>query len=664
MRAFPSRLSLIRFSAAIFLLVAWNNLIAQDTRTATAGAPPVPVILISIDTLRADHLSCYGYRNLKTPAIDELAAKGTLFSQASSQIPVTLPSHLSLFTSTYPFANGIEENGERVPPGLTTLASVLESHGYATAAFIGGYFLAREFGLDQGFGLYDSPFSGHMEGSGAAAALKRPAGEVLADARQWLGSHSSPSAAPFFVFIHLFDLHHPYTEPESFRAQHPASEYDAELAYTDSRLGEFWQFLKDRGLFSRSLIVLTADHGESLGDHGESTHGYFIYQSTLRVPLIIHWPVQGSGADQGTGVRDQGPGSVPVPPVRRSRVDEPAGLIDVVPTILQFLDLAQPPSFQGKSLLDLLAPGASPAPREVYSESLYAHDKFGWAPLRSLRAGDFKYIDAPEPELYSLASDPGEQHNLISDHAAVARALRTRLLDLRKRFAGEGVPAPAEISPEALANLHALGYLGFSTAYAGKDTTGPDPKSRLAEYRLYLHALELSQTGHVSEAVAMFREILEEDNQNLPAHDDLADCYFQVHRLYDAAGELRAALALDPHDVRAEELLGSVWLEAGDKPRARAEFERLLRFAPRDYTAHLGLGLLDADAGHLDDAARDFQAALETRPDSAEAHDRLGETYVKKGDYGAAVREFRKALELSPGLASARASLRRLGTKE
>lgn len=646
------------FSPCIFfvgLRLVASNLGAQDVRPAAGRAPSVPVILISIDTLRADHLSCYGYRNLKTPSIDALTVNGTLFSQTSSQIPITLPSHLSLFTSTYPFANGIEENGEHVPPGAITIAAILQSHGYSTAAFIGGYFLAREFGLDQGFDSYDSPFTGRMEGSGAGAALKRPAADVLADARQWLANHSSASGAPFFVFIHLFDLHHPYTEPESFRAQYPASEYDAELAYTDSMLGQFWQFLKDRGIFSRSLIVLTADHGESLGDHGESTHGYFIYQSTLRVPLIVHWPDERASGGTASALAGS---------ARPVRIDEPVGLIDVAPTIVQFLGLPQPASFQGKSFLDLFAAGAPPARRDVYSESLYAHDKFSWAPLRALRVGEFKYIDAPDPELYDLSRDPDEQHNLISDHPAVAGALRARLGELRQRFASSGAPGQPQISTDALANLRALGYLGFSSAYVAKDTTGPDPKSRLAEYRLYLRALELSQTGHVSEAAAMFREVLEEDNQNLPAHDELADCYFQLRQFYDAAGELRAALALDPHDVRAEELLGSVWLEAGDKPRARAEFERLLGFAPGDYTAHFGLGLLDADAGRPDDAVRDFEAALQAQPDSADAHDRLGETYVKKGDYGAAAREFRRALELNPGLASARESLRRLGVKE
>jgi choline-sulfatase len=620
-------------------------------------ASQVPVILISIDTLRADHLSCYGYQHLETPAIDALAAGGTLFSEASSQIPITLPSHLSLLTWTYPFANGIEENGERVPEGAVTLAGVLQSHGYRTAAFIGGYFLAREFGLDQGFSLYDAPFSGHIEGSGAAAALKRPAAEVLAGARKWLDDRgSTPSSSPFFLFIHLFDLHHPYTEPESFRTRYAASEYDAELAYADSELGEFWQFLRHRGLFSRTLIVLTADHGESLGDHGESTHGYFIYQSTLHVPLIIHWPEQDSRKTPAGA-----PPSAPEPEL----IVKAVGLIDVAPTILQVLGLPRPESFQGRSLLDLLASGASSSqPREIYSESLYAHDKFGWAPLRALRMGDFKYIAAPAPELYNLADDPGEDHNLVSDHPAVARALGARLAELRRRYARaakSGVPAPPEMTPEALANLHALGYLGFSAAYAGRDTSGPDPKARLAEYRQYLRALELSQTGHVSDAIAAYREVLDEDAGNLPAHDDLAEYYFQLRRFFDAASESRAALAIDSHDERSGELLGSVWLEIGDKARARAEFERLLGFAPKNYRAHFGLGLLDENAGRLDDALRDFQAAINSRPDAPEAHDRLGEIYVKEDDSRDAAREFRCALRLNPQLSAARDSLRRLG---
>jgi choline-sulfatase len=644
-RAIAAALAHLSLLLAALVLPA-GELRARNYPLTVPPRPPVPVILISVDTLRADHLGCYGDTGVKTPSIDVLATGGTLFSQVSSQVPVTLPSHFSLFTSTYPFANGVEENGERVPPGLPTLAEVLGSHGYATAAFIGGYFLAREFGLDRGFSVYDSPFAGHLEGEGVAAALKRPAGDVLADARTWLADHDRASGPPFFLFVHLFDLHRPYTEPEKFRAQYPGSEYDAELVYADGALGDFWRFLQERGLFSRSLIVLTADHGESLGDHGESTHGYFIYQSTLRVPLIIHWPeAQSRGR------------VVPAP----AHVDEPVGLIDLAPTILQFLDLPVPGSFQGISLLPLLGGGASEPVREVYSESPYAHDKFGWSPLRALRAGDFKYIDAPQPELYDLAHDPGEDHNLVASRVAVAAALRDQLGELRKRFASTSGLIQTSVSPDTVRNLHALGYFGFKASYVGHDTSGPDPKDRVGEYREYLRALELSQTGHANEAAATYREILEDDSQNLPAHDDLGDCYLQLRRFFDAAREARAALAIDPRDIQAAELLGSVWLEAGDKAQARAAFEQLLTFAPDDYAAHFGLGLLDQNAGHPDDALRHFQAALRVRPDSADAHDRMGEIYLKQGDYGSAAGEFRRALELNPELSAARDSLRRLG---
>ena len=255
----------------------------QPVPEGTAG--PAPVILISVDTLRADHLSCYGYTRLETPHIDSLARGGTLFAEISSQAPITLPSHVSLFTSTYPFANGIRENAQVLPPGAVTLATVLAAQGYNTAAFIGGYFLERRFGLAQGFQTYDSPFDTRV--IKGALDLKRPASQVLDGAEHWLEQNSGH---PFFLFVHLFDLHQPYDAPAAYRARAPQSEYDQELAYVDDSLGGFFDFLAQSGLDRRALVVLFSDHGESLGDHGENTHGYFIYRSTLHVPLIFHWP--------------------------------------------------------------------------------------------------------------------------------------------------------------------------------------------------------------------------------------------------------------------------------------------------------------------------------------------------------------------------------------
>jgi arylsulfatase A-like enzyme len=254
--------------------------------SATAGGPP-PVILVSVDTLRADHLSCFGYTRLETPRIDSLAQGGTVFTEISSQAPITLPSHVSLFTSTYPFSSGIRENAQLLPPGAMTLATVLAAQGYKTAAFIGGYFLDRQYGLAQGFQTYDSRFD--RRGIKRAVDLKRPASQVIQAAEQWLGQNSG---APFFLFVHLFDLHQPYDAPAAYHARAPASEYDQELAYVDDSLGKFFEFLARSGLDRRALLVLFSDHGESLGDHGENTHGYFIYRSTLHVPLIFHWPLE------------------------------------------------------------------------------------------------------------------------------------------------------------------------------------------------------------------------------------------------------------------------------------------------------------------------------------------------------------------------------------
>src|SRR5207247_2395121 len=248
--------------------------------TAETQAPS-SVILISVDALRADRLSCYGYRKQRTPGIDTISQGGTLFWQPSAQVPLTLPSHVSLLTSTYPFVNGIEDNGQQLGPNVVTLATILKSRGYATAAFVGGFVLDRRFGLNQGFDFYDSPFDLHRRRGIDPGDVKRLGEEVVRAANHWLEENSGQ---PFFLFLHLYDLHTPYDLPAALRKRFPGPGYEAELAYVDEVLGGFWSALAQQRLLEKALVVFTSDHGESLGDHGESTHGYFIYQSTLRVP--------------------------------------------------------------------------------------------------------------------------------------------------------------------------------------------------------------------------------------------------------------------------------------------------------------------------------------------------------------------------------------------
>jgi arylsulfatase A-like enzyme len=541
-----------RMAVSFVVLSAFGNIHA---------AAPTPVILVSIDTLRADHLSAYGYRSVQTPNIDAFAEQGTLFAHADSQIPLTLPSHTSLFTSTYPFQNRIEENAERVPPGAVTLASVLKSHGFKTAAFVASVFLEREMGLDQGFDFYDSPFrfeafsplSGSMFFGGAsrnryAARDRRDGALVVRAALEWLAANRDQ---PVLVFLHLYDLHKPYR----------LASYDAEVGYTDQVLGTFRKALIAGGWWDRSLVVLLSDHGESLDEHGEASHGYFIYQSTLAVPLIFHWPA----------------GSRPLHP----REEQPAGLIDVSPTILDFLHLPAPPSFEGASLL-------SGAARAIYAESLHAHDSFGWSPLKSIREGSFKYIEAPKPELYNLREDPGEKTNILDKNPAEAKRLRGELVKLVARYSAKQKVAASGVSPETRALLGSLGYLAPGPG-AKLGGSGADPKDRLPEFQLYEQAMVFLYERRLSEATATLRQLLVQDPHNTLARRDLGDCHLQQH----------------------------------EYAQARANFQQVIAAAPDDYVSQYELGIADEHLGSWKEAEEHLEAACKLAPEAAQCRKEL-----------------------------------------
>ena len=534
-----------------------------------------PVVLISIDTLRADHLGIYGYRRITTPNIDSFAQGGTVFANIACQTPLTLPSHTSLFTSTYPFENGIQENAEVVPQGAVTLAGVLRERGYKTAAFIGSVFLEREMGLDQGFETYDSPFhfeafsplSGDLFFGGLenpyAVRDRRDGSLVVAAALHWMSVHRGEDV---FVFVHLFDLHAPYSVPESAR-RNSISPYDAKLEYADELIGRLKTGLVREGLWDKSLAILLSDHGEGLGDHGESTHGYFIYQSTLHVPLMFHWPAGATGQ-----------------PVR---IDRPGGLIDVSPAILDFLHVAAPSSFEGTSLFDT-------RPRAVYSETRYAHDSFGWSPLRSVRKDAYKYIDAPKPELYDLRKDPAERSNIVLGNPAEARALRA---ELAKVLANHARPTPTQTAAASPQTEKLLASLGYVAPGPRTHTTagGPDPKDRLPEYLLYQKSMEAVKQRRLNTAVAILRQILAGDSTNTLARRDLASCYLDLH----------------------------------DDAKARADFEKVVAAAPNDYASQFGLGLADKHLGFINDARAHIETACHLAPQAVQCQHELDE--LKQG---------------------------------
>jgi Flp pilus assembly protein TadD len=578
-----------------------------------ARAEPASVILISVDTLRADRLSCYG-GSVRTPHIDELARGGTLFSSVDTPVPMTLPAHMSMLSSTYPFVHGIEENGQQIGSRAVTLATVLKARGYRTAAFIGGYVLDARFGLNQGFDLYDSPFHVSPHSGEEPPEIKRPAEIVLGAAGDWIKSQANHS---FFAFIHLYDVHQPYTH----------GSYDREVSYVDRAIGNF----RRAGLPPDSLLVLTSDHGESLGEHGEDTHGYFIYQSTLRVPLILHWPAGTVG--------------------RPAHIDSPASLIDLPPTILDSLGIPAPGQFQGRSLLH---PSAS---EPIYAESMYARDHLGCAPLRSLRIGWHKYIEAPKPELYDLEHDPNESQNLYDRERDLAVKLRSRLSSLAESARR---PPSNPASPEVVARLRSLGYLAGG---AVRPSTGADPKDRLSEYLRYGRAIRLANSSHLSEAIREFQKVIGEDPQNVLARFYLGVCYFRSRRLDEAVEALNATLSTARNYLPAEELLGTIWLLKKDYKRAHQQFEHLATIAPLNYGAHYNLGILAMREGRSDEALRELQAATQADPNAAQAHSTLGALYSARGDTVRARDEFQKALELNPEDKTSRERLDQLGAE-
>ena len=540
--------------------------------TATIQAADTPVILISVDTLRADHLSAYGYRKVSTPNIDTFAEHGTLYANADAQVPLTLPSHTSLFTSTYPFQNQIEENAQRVPPGQVTLAGVLREHGYKTAAFIGSVFLEKEMGLDQGFEFYDSPFhyaalsplSGSVFFGGVASGPnvgkdRRDAPLVTRAALQWIRQNQ---AKPTFAFLHLYDLHQPY------RLQG----YDAELQYVDQAIGNFRKGLEAAGLWDRALVILVSDHGESLGEHGEGNHGYFIYEATLHVPLIVHWPKSEGGTQMGTS-------------------SGPVGLIDLAPTILNFLQIPIPPTYAGKSFL-------RDGQHQVYGESLHAHDSFGWSPLRSIREGFWKFIEAPRPELYDLTTDPHELRNVIATHPQVAADLRNKLRQVLTKYP----PSTTGEKPQQnQALLNSLGYLSSSPASspASGQTNqghGADPKDRLPEFHQYEDAIVLLAKGRLNEAIAT----------------------------------LKALIARDPGNTLARRDLGACYLERKDYTNARIELEKVSETAHYDYATQYQLGLAYKNLKQWEKAVQHLNLACHLAPDAEQCRKQLEEVQDRK----------------------------------
>jgi choline-sulfatase len=629
-------LGLVALGTALAAVGGW--------RFARASAPVSgPIILISIDTLRADHLPAYGYRKLQTPTIDALAADGVVFERAYSHAPQTLPAHASLLSGRLPFETGVRDDaGFVVKPGERLLAEILSDRGYSTGAVVSSYSLRKETGLAQGFAFFD----GNMPERAPDAAwepVKREGADSAAIAERWLESAGTTRA---FLFLHLADPHRPYSPSDRFAQFSP---YDAAIVAADEVLGRFVKFLKTHQLYDQSTIILVSDHGEGLGDHGEQEHGLLVYDEVLRVPLIIK-----QAANESAG----------------RRVADPVQHIDLVPTILDLAKAPVPGNLHGRSLNALLDGTGRLQERTIYSESLYGRFRFGWAGLTSVTDGRYRYIKAPREELYDLKQDPAERTNLAERDAETTTRLRQALDRLTS---GTAVVAPRDISPEEYQRLAALGDAGPVTSQPAESAGElPDPKDNVGVLETYRtahdramdrqwpQAIDLLQSivreqpelagvwadlatvrfrmGRYEQAVDAYQELLALEPGRPSAHLDISTALLRLRRLDQAAQHAELAFSSGGASVtvqthaNAHELLARIALARGDRDLARSEAEIAKKTSP-------GLpfyveGRLLYDAGKFEDALPEFERAIDAIKDSdgtqiADLHFHAGDTLLR-----------------------------------
>ncbi|MGD0693450.1 MAG: sulfatase-like hydrolase/transferase [Terriglobia bacterium] len=610
-------------------------------RSASAPTPAAgpPVLLITIDTLRADHVGCYGYADVQTPAIDFLAAQGVRFDDALAQVPLTLPSHASILSGTYPMWNGARgHNFIMLRADMGLMAEAFERQGYKTAAFVSSVVLDRSWGLSRGFATYDDRPDPRLDASPTTSRyIERRAEDTIRHLLVWFKANDprAEGAKPFFVWLHLYDPHYPYDPPEPFHTQYASHLYDGEIAYTDSQLGRLFDYLREIGVYDRALIVLLSDHGESLQEHGEEEHGYFIYRSTLHVPLIIKLPVSRRAEVEAGRV-----------------VQTPVGLVDLAPTLLDLMHFRDPlrQQLQGSSLVSLVLGKPVVGERPIYSESYYARDIFGWSPLRSLSTGRYQYIAAPRPELYDTLRDPSEKQNVYGQHSADATTLRGQLLDVERRYtsqAASAVNAGPPISQDTVEKLKALGYLAFAApAPSAPDDRLPDPKDHLATNAALVKADRLGSTGQFARAEAVLKSLRAKEPGLFYISYALGKNAENRQRWGDAEREYRACLKQNPSFFPAIAGLANAAKQEGKPDEARKWLEVSLSQYPQSYAAYYELGILAQSAFQMDEAQRDFEKAVALNQDFAPAQQQLGIILVTAGRYNAAIQPLEKAASL------------------
>jgi arylsulfatase A-like enzyme/Flp pilus assembly protein TadD len=599
-------------------------------------ASTVNVVVITIDTLRADHLGCYGYKLIRTPHIDALASESVRFERAYTPVPVTLPAHTVIFTGTYPTLSGMHDfSGNKLNPNQVTLATVLKQQGYATGAVVGSAVLDSRFGLNQGFEYYYDHFDFNRLQESNLEEMERP-GNIVADLTlDWLGKNYR---SKFFLWMHLYDPHYPYRPPAPFSEQYKDRPYDGEIAFADAQVGRLIAFLKAKDIYGNTLIVLSGDHGESLGEHGEKTHGFFIYNATLHVPMIIHLP-------QARSVQT---------------VNELVSLADLMPTILGALKLDVPSQVQGRSLLALMTPAKDKDSPSLYAETFLPRLHFNWSELRSVETENYQFIDAPKPEMYDLSKDPGETLNLYPEKKAVAEELRARLHKLIHQYsADQELAEKTGLDPVLMERLKSLGYAGFSGG--GNSTTTasslPDPKDRIQVYELISDAIADSQHGSYESSVQKLTIALKTEETSVPVHYLLGLDYYRLRDFPKAVEEFQRVLQLSPDYALAVFQLGLALARTGDFDQAIQMLKHALELDGTNFSAAYNLGAAYARKQMAPEAVAAFRETIRIAPEYAPGHRALGELLLYQGQVDESLAELRQAATLDPNDASIHAAL-------
>jgi arylsulfatase A-like enzyme/Flp pilus assembly protein TadD len=595
-----------------------------------ARKSPPNIVLITIDTVRADHIGCYGAKEVQTPTIDGLARDGTVFERAISQVPLTWPSHAVILTGTYPFQNGVQDfTGQPLAPQFRSVAQAFKQHGYATGAVVSAFVLDRSWGLARGFDFYDDAFSPEAFQKRDLGLVDRKAGESVKHAINWLKQRSR---RPFFFWLHLYDPHSPYDPPEPFHTQYRDHLYDGEIAYADHELGRLITWLKSNHLYDRTMIVLLSDHGESLGDHGEKEHGFFVYNSTVQVPLIVKPPA-------GSGFRPR-------------RIVRPVETTAVAPALLTAAGIKDgiEKQFNSRGLLGAVAEKEDVA----YSETFYPLNSFGWSPLHALETSHYQYVDAPEAELYDLAADPGEKNNLITAQGATAAVLKEKLHALMQHNPykpPEG--GNSNLSPDALEKLRALGYVAYHSPVSPDALAAglPDPKTKLEEFNSILAAEDAFHANDFDKGEQLLARVREQESKMYVVPFMLGEAGLAKKDWPEAEAEFKKCLELNPNFDQAMTGLSRVLMYQNKDEEAKQWVRNALKYNPQNYRAWYELGFIESKSDKQA-AIADYEKAVAIQGNFAPLRRDLGLLYYQQQNYAEAAKHLAKAAEL--GMSEAR----------